>query len=119
MSDDLKERLQDLAALQTVLQQRIDEVRSAALGIGTTGRRAADRIEALEAEKARLMRAAAQAHEAVSEALSLCQHTAEEWMAMSPELRDFKLKIFGTLELRCLNLSFSVVTAPSRQGCAS
>ncbi len=46
----------------------------------------------------------AEAGEAVREALSLCQHSPEEWMAMPAELREFKLRVFGTLEMRCLNL---------------
>lgn len=44
------------------------------------------------------------ASEAVSEALRQCQHTPDEWLAMSPELFAFKKKIFGILELRCLPL---------------
>lgn len=44
------------------------------------------------------------AGQAVDEALGKCQHNPNEWIAMPRELRDFKLEIFNTLELRCLNL---------------
>lgn len=59
------------------------------------------RISELEA-------ANASAHEAVIEALSLCQHTPEEWLVMknrNDELCEFKCKMFSTLEKRSLNLS--------------
>jgi hypothetical protein len=59
----------------------------------------------IKTELAFLRQTVSDASEAVSEALSLCQQSAAEWMASSPELRDFKLKIFATLEMRCLNLS--------------
>jgi hypothetical protein len=55
-------------------------------------------------EIARHVQHKAEAGQAAREALSLCQHSPEEWMAMSAELREFKLKIFSTLEMRCLNL---------------
>mgnify|MGYP001131390140 FL=1 len=41
---------------------------------------------------------------AVGEVLDLCQHPPLEWMAMSPELREFKLKVFGLLDLPCCQL---------------
>jgi hypothetical protein len=44
------------------------------------------------------------ASDAVREAMVACQHTPEEWIAMSPELAEFKHKIFGILEMRTLNL---------------
>jgi uncharacterized small protein (DUF1192 family) len=68
------------------------------------------RIAFLEKEIQRHLIHKRDAREAVREAMSLCQHTPEEWMAMSPELRDFKLKIFGVLEMRCVNLGYGTRT---------
>ncbi len=43
-------------------------------------------------------------YEATKDVLSRCQHTPDEWQAMHPELRDFKLKIFAMLDLPCCQL---------------
>ncbi len=39
------------------------------------------------------------AHRAMKQALSLCQHEPSAWLEMEPELREFKLKIFGILDV--------------------
>lgn len=43
-------------------------------------------------------------YDAVRKVISLCQHPPDEWLAMSPELREFKLKVFGLLDLPCCQL---------------
>lgn len=58
------------------------------------------------------------ASKAVREALSLCQHTPQEWIALkanNPDLMNFKLKIFGTLEMPCLNLGYGIRKATGHE----
>lgn len=50
----------------------------------------------------------AAALDAVVDVMRLCQHAPEEWLAMSPELRDFKQSVMNALEIRCLNLGFGL-----------
>lgn len=75
-------------------------------------------ISCLPCEIRSMAEANAQAYGAIQDALRLCQHSAEQWNCMSPELRDFKLKIFETLELRCLNLRPLAATRQTEEPCS-
>lgn len=74
----------------------------------------AEAIASLQGEVEKHIQHKRDAYEAVKEALSLCQHTPDEWLAMAPELAAFKLAVFGVLEMRCLNLGYGVRAAISQ-----
>jgi hypothetical protein len=111
-------------ASEALKLEAAEAIQTQALALDMQGEELSSRIEdhkvkdaaiaSLQGEVERHAQDKRDAYEAVKEALSLCQHTPAEWLAMSPELAAFKREVFGVLEMRCLNLGYGVRAALSQ-----